>query len=65
KGGEMKQEELVSLTNRLVRNPAIGLFTYHYNFTYCRNCKKSWAEALNRCPSCGSMSTITLINRFQ
>ncbi|MGD8566025.1 MAG: anaerobic ribonucleoside-triphosphate reductase, partial [Candidatus Bathyarchaeota archaeon] len=41
KGGEMKQEELVSLTNRLVRNPAIGLFTYHYNFTYCRNCKKS------------------------
>jgi len=48
----------------LIANKYLELFTYHRVITYCDNCRKSWFGALHKCPSCGSMSTLTTFDRF-
>ncbi len=62
--GERKPEELMKLTEHLVKNRYLEFFTYHRIITYCDNCKKSWFGVLHKCPSCGSMSTLTTFDRF-
>jgi anaerobic ribonucleoside-triphosphate reductase len=57
-------EELMKLTEHLVANRYLEFFTYNRKVTYCANCKKSWFGALHKCPSCGSISTLTTFDRF-
>jgi len=57
-------ESLMKLTEHLIANKYLELFTYHRVITYCDNCRKSWFGALHKCPSCGSMSTLTTFDRF-
>jgi ribonucleoside-triphosphate reductase len=59
-----KPEELMKLTKHLVNNRYLEFFTYNRKVTYCDNCKKSWLGILHKCPSCGSMSTLTTFDRF-
>jgi len=59
-----KPEELLGLTAHLVESRALEFFTYNRVVTYCGNCRKSWFGALHKCPSCGSMSTLTVFDRF-
>ncbi|MBT0159110.1 ArsR family transcriptional regulator [Candidatus Bathyarchaeota archaeon A05DMB-2] len=61
---DCKPEELLSLTAHLVVSQALEFFTYNRVSTYCGNCRKSWFGTLHKCPSCGSMSTLTVFNRF-
>lgn len=62
---ELKPEELMDLTRRLVEsNQPLEFFTYNRIITYCGNCKKSWFGTLHKCPSCGSMSTLGTFDRF-
>jgi anaerobic ribonucleoside-triphosphate reductase/predicted transcriptional regulator len=61
---EYKPEELINLTGQLFEKQAVEFFTYNRRITYCTNCKKSWFEALHKCPSCGSMSTLITFDRF-
>ena len=61
---EYKPEELIKLTEHLVNNRYLEFFTYNRKVTYCDNCKKSWHSILHKCPSCGSMSTLTAFDRF-
>ena len=60
-----KPEQLMKLTEQLVRNQYLDFFTYNRITTSCENCSKSWYGSLHKCPSCGSMSTLTVFNRFQ
>jgi anaerobic ribonucleoside-triphosphate reductase len=62
--GEYSPENLMKLTEHLVKNSYLEFFTYHRIITYCDNCKKSWFGVLHKCPSCGSMSTLTVFDRF-
>jgi anaerobic ribonucleoside-triphosphate reductase len=64
KDAEYKPEELMKLTEHLVNNHYLEFFTYNRTITYCNNCKKSWFGVLHKCPSCGSMSTLTTFDRF-
>jgi anaerobic ribonucleoside-triphosphate reductase len=61
---EYKPEELMNLTEHLIKNQGLDFFTYNHISTYCDNCRKSWFGALHKCPSCGSMSTLTTFDRF-
>jgi anaerobic ribonucleoside-triphosphate reductase len=61
---DCKPEDLMKFTARLVENQALEFFTYNRITTYCDNCKKSWFGVLHKCPSCGSISTLTTFDRF-
>ncbi|HKZ88520.1 MAG TPA: anaerobic ribonucleoside-triphosphate reductase, partial [Candidatus Bathyarchaeia archaeon] len=61
---EYKPEDLMNLTKQLIENPTVELFTYNRKITYCSNCKKSWIGTLNKCPSCGAVSTLILFDKF-
>jgi len=61
---EHKADELASLTRQLIENLRIDFFTYNRKLTYCVNCKRSWFGLLHKCPSCGSISTLTVFDRF-
>ncbi|MEM2080944.1 MAG: anaerobic ribonucleoside-triphosphate reductase [Candidatus Bathyarchaeia archaeon] len=61
---EVKPEELMQLTEHLIKNQGLEFFTYNRISTYCDNCRKSWLSVLHKCPSCGSMSTLTIFDRF-
>ncbi|HUT17273.1 MAG TPA: anaerobic ribonucleoside-triphosphate reductase [Acidobacteriota bacterium] len=61
---EYKPEELMNLTEHLIKNQDLEFFTYNRINTYCDNCKKSWFGVLHKCPSCGSMSPLTTFDRF-
>jgi len=63
-GVEFKSDDLASLTRQLIENHNVELFTYNRKFTYCQNCKKSWFGLLRKCPSCGSIGTLTALDRF-
>ena len=63
-GNEYKPEELMKLTEHLIKNQSLEFFTYNRITTYCNNCRKSWFGVLHKCPSCGSMSTLTTLDRF-
>ncbi len=57
-------ETLMNLTLRLMENQSIEFFTYNRLVSFCDNCKKNWFGTLHKCPSCGSMSTLTTFDRF-
>jgi len=61
---EFKAETLMDLTRRIVENKSSEFFTYNRVISYCDNCKKSWFGTLHKCPSCGSMSTLSTFDRF-
>ncbi|MEM2999777.1 MAG: anaerobic ribonucleoside-triphosphate reductase [Candidatus Bathyarchaeia archaeon] len=61
---ECKPEELMQLTEHLIKNQGLEFFTYNRISTYCDNCRKSWIGVLHKCPSCSSMSTLTTFDRF-
>jgi anaerobic ribonucleoside-triphosphate reductase len=57
-------EALLKLTEHLVAHRYLEFFTYNRTLTYCENCRKSWFGLLHKCPSCGSISTLTTFDRF-
>ncbi|NLE03520.1 MAG: hypothetical protein GX638_01790, partial [Crenarchaeota archaeon] len=63
-GIEQKPEELMKLTIHLMESQKIELLTYYHTITYCKNCDKSWIEKLNKCPSCGSIGSLSVFDRF-
>ncbi len=61
---EVTADALMDLTRRLMENQAAEFFTYNRAISYCDNCKKNYYGTLHKCPSCGSMSTLTTFDRF-
>ncbi|MGE5554765.1 MAG: anaerobic ribonucleoside-triphosphate reductase [Methanocella sp.] len=62
--GEYQLDALMYFTKRVFDNQASDLFTYNRIVSFCGNCKKSGVGIIHKCPSCGSMSTITRFDRF-
>jgi ribonucleoside-triphosphate reductase (formate) len=62
---EYKPENLINLTKQLIENKSVEFFTYNRVISYCENCHKNWIGTLHKCPSCGSMSTLTIFDRFK
>ncbi len=63
-GVEHKPEELLKLTIHLMENKTIDFLTYNRVVTYCASCRKSWFETLHKCPTCGSIGTLLMFDRF-
>ena len=63
-GAEFTAEALLDFTKRIIGSQSSEFFTYNRAVSYCGNCKKNWVGSMHKCPSCGSMSTITTFDRF-
>ncbi len=61
---EYKAEDLMNLTIQLFNQQTAEFFTYNRAITYCSNCDKSWLGNLHKCPQCGTISTLTVFDRF-
>jgi len=61
---EHKADELMALSKQLFENYDVEFLTYNCKITYCVNCKKSWIGFLHKCPSCGSIGTLTVFDRY-
>jgi len=61
---EYKSDELMSLTKQIFESYKMEFFTYNRKLTYCINCRRSWFGLLHKCPSCGSVGTLTVFDRF-
>jgi anaerobic ribonucleoside-triphosphate reductase len=61
---EYQPEQLLKLTEQLIKHDELEFFTYNRVTTYCDSCRKSWFGSLHKCPSCGSMGTLTTLERF-
>ncbi len=59
-----KPEELLGLTGNLIDTQTAEFFTYNRRMAYCSNCAKSWVGVVQKCPSCGAMSTLVTFDRF-
>lgn len=61
---EFKADELLNVTKQLFENFSLEFLTYNRKLTYCAGCKKSWTGLLHKCPSCGSVGTLTIFDRY-
>ncbi|MEM0058002.1 MAG: anaerobic ribonucleoside-triphosphate reductase [Candidatus Bathyarchaeia archaeon] len=61
---KLEAEELMSLTRKLVENYEVAFFTYNRSLTYCSRCGIGMPGVLHKCPSCGSVSTLTVSSRY-
>jgi ribonucleoside-triphosphate reductase len=61
---EHKADELMSVTKQLFEDYHVELLTYNRILTYCANCRRSWLGALHKCPSCSSVTTLTVFDRY-
>ncbi len=64
--GEFKYEpsQLLALTSSIIENYGVRFFTYNRNLTYCISCRRSWFGLRHKCPSCGSVSTLSFFKRY-
>ena len=60
---EASPEELLSITRNIIDQHHIGFYTYDQPLTYCSNCRRTWRGELLKCPSCGSVNTLTQFER--
>jgi ribonucleoside-triphosphate reductase (formate) len=61
---EIKPMALMELTRKIIECGATEFFTYNRVVSYCENCRRNYPGTLHKCPSCGSMSTLTTFDRF-
>ncbi|HIJ08950.1 TPA: ArsR family transcriptional regulator [Candidatus Bathyarchaeota archaeon] len=61
---EYKAEELLNLTAKLMENHFLEFFTYNRRISYCQNCGKSHFGTLHKCPACGAVSSLAVLDRF-
>jgi anaerobic ribonucleoside-triphosphate reductase/predicted transcriptional regulator len=63
---EIKHEpdELLKLTEAFFRKDLAEVLAYNRRFAYCTNCKKSWFGTMQKCPSCGAIDSLTIIDQF-
>jgi anaerobic ribonucleoside-triphosphate reductase len=61
---EYTADELMVVTQQILEDSSVKLFTYNRRLTYCVDCKKSWFGLLHKCPSCGAIGPLTVIDRF-
>ena len=60
---EVSPEELLSTTRNIIDHYHIGFYVYDQPLTYCSNCRRTWRGELLKCPSCGSVNTLTRFER--
>jgi ribonucleoside-triphosphate reductase (formate) len=61
---QFSSDALMDLTRRLIETQPLEYFTYNRAISYCNNCKKSSYGTLYKCQTCGSISTLTVFDRF-
>jgi len=55
---------LMDLSRQIIESSSSEFFTYNRLISYCENCHKNYPGTLHKCPQCGSMSTLTIFDRF-
>jgi anaerobic ribonucleoside-triphosphate reductase len=60
---EVDAEKLLSTTRGIAQEHKIGLYTFDRNLTYCSSCQKIFQGEQLKCPSCGSVNSVTRFSR--
>jgi ribonucleoside-triphosphate reductase len=58
-------EELLNVTKKLIKYSWVEFFTFNRVISFCENCQKNWQKSIQKCPSCGSLSTMKTFDRFR
>lgn len=61
---EQDPEELLATTKELTANYNIGFYTFNRKLAYCGCCHKVFLGEPIKCPSCGSVDTLTYYKRI-
>lgn len=61
---EYTPETLLRLTKRFAERGDFEYFIFNRNLTHCNQCGRSWFGLLHKCPSCGSVGTLTFFKRY-
>jgi ribonucleoside-triphosphate reductase (formate) len=61
---EIRPETLMELTRQIIESGVTEFFTYNRLISYCENCRRNYPGTIHKCPTCGSMSTLTTFDRF-
>jgi len=51
--------QLLALSRRLTSESKVGFYTFNRSFTYCGRCRKTVSGQKAKCPSCGSVDSLT------
>jgi anaerobic ribonucleoside-triphosphate reductase len=60
---DVDAEKLLALTHKIVQDHRIGLYAFDRNLMYCSSCQKTFQGDRLKCPSCGSVNTVTRFSR--
>lgn len=61
---EQDPNHLLSITKEITETYALGLYTFNRNLAYCSSCGKTFYGLPSKCPSCGSVNTMTSFSRI-
>lgn len=61
--GESGPDELLSITKRIIGRFKIPLYTFDAALTYCSSCRRTFRGPQQKCPLCGSTSSISRLVR--
>lgn len=60
---ETEVEELLAITNKIVQEHKIGLYTFDRKLIHCNICQKTFISELTKCPECNTASSILTFAR--
>ncbi len=61
--GEQKADDLLMITESILKRYKIGLYAFNRKLAYCDVCRKVFYGDLSKCPSCGSVKAVTYFAR--
>ncbi|MDR1992819.1 MAG: ArsR family transcriptional regulator [Nitrososphaerota archaeon] len=61
---KIQTQTLLDLSKHIIQNHISEFFTYNRVISFCGNCNKTYYGTYHKCPDCGSMSTLTIFDRF-
>ena len=57
-------DRLLAISKKLISESSLGLYSFSRALTYCSQCKKIVPDQPTKCPSCGSVKSLTTYNRI-
>jgi ribonucleoside-triphosphate reductase len=57
-------DKLLAISKKLVSESILGLYSFSRPLTYCSQCKKIVPDQPTKCPSCGSVKSLTSYDRI-
>ena len=60
---EAGSDELMAISKRISSDDKIGLYAFSRSFSYCSRCRKTVSGQPKKCPTCGSIDSLSVYRR--